>query len=311
MSHKNTKIYPPIQLIFILNYIFATFCQWPKMEVFSEISPLKAVLKQARIKGKSLGLVPTMGALHKGHLSLLEASQKENDLTICSIYVNPAQFNNPKDLLKYPRTIEKDSEMLKKVGCDLLFTPTNNEMYPDAPLIKFDFGHLDKVMEGHFRPGHFSGVALVVAKFFNIVAPDRVYFGQKDWQQFTIIRRMVEELKFDLELKSINTTRETDGLALSSRNQRLNAKQREQAVILFKALDFAKKELVVKKKDFLEVKKSVENMFTEAQDVRLEYFELADSINLKPIISVEQADQPILCIAAYIGEVRLIDNMFI
>ena len=281
------------------------------MEIFNEISPLKAFLKQARLKGKSFGLVPTMGALHKGHISLLEASKRENDLTICSIYVNPAQFDNPKDLDKYPRTIERDSQMLEKVGCDVLFNPTNDQMYPDEPLIKFDFGSLDKVMEGHFRPGHFSGVALVVAKFFNIVAPTRVYFGQKDWQQFTIIRRMVEELKFDLELRSITTTREADGLALSSRNQRLNSEQRKQAVILFKALDFAKYELMKNKSEFTNVKKTVQEMFDYAPGVRLEYFELADSINLMPIANVEESHKPILCIAAYVGEVRLIDNMLL
>ncbi|HEX5167926.1 MAG TPA: pantoate--beta-alanine ligase [Cyclobacteriaceae bacterium] len=281
------------------------------MEIFNEISPLRAFLKQARMSGKTLGFVPTMGALHDGHLSLLKVAKLENDITICSIYVNPAQFNNPSDLSKYPRTIVRDSDMLKKVECDILFNPIDEEIYPDSPQIKFDFGQLDKVMEGHFRPGHFSGVALVVAKLFNIVEPNNVYFGQKDWQQFTIIKRMVQELKFNLELKSIPTTREADGLALSSRNLRLNPTQRGQAHILYEALSFAKEQLWKERHDFPSVYQSVQEMFRDIPGVRLEYFELVDSINLKSISNVDEANHPILCIAAYFGEVRLIDNMFL
>lgn len=281
------------------------------MEIFKEISPLKAFLKQARTGGNSFGLVPTMGALHKGHLSLIEASKAENDITICSIYVNPTQFNNPQDLVKYPRTYEEDLVMLEKVECDVLFSPTNIEMYPDNALMTLNFGPLDKVMEGFFRPGHFSGVALVVSKLFNIVEPDRVYFGQKDWQQFTIIKRMVEEMKFNLEMRNVATTREADGLALSSRNRRLNEKQRTIAPILYQALDSAKIELNSKLDDFANIKRRVEKLFEEHPDVSLEYFELADSENLKLIANVDEADLPILCIAAYVGDVRLIDNMLL
>jgi pantoate--beta-alanine ligase len=200
--------------------------------------------------------------------------------------------------------------MLEKVGCDVLFCPTNDEIYPDNPLIRFDFGPLDKVMEGHFRPGHFSGVALVVAILFHIIEPDRVYFGQKDWQQFTIIKRMVDELKFNLEMISIPTTRETDGLALSSRNLRLQSKQREQAPVLFRALTLAKK-MLLEGNDFAHIHKVVSEMINEMPDVRLEYLELADSINLKSITNVDEASHPILCIAAYFGEVRLIDNLML
>ena len=281
------------------------------MDIFTEISPFKAFLKGVRASGNSIGLVPTMGALHKGHLSLLEASKSENFVTICSIYVNPAQFNNPQDLVKYPRTFDKDSELLKKVGCDVIFSPTNSEMYPEDPMIRFEFGHLDEVMEGKFRPGHFSGVALVVAKLFNIVQPDRVYFGQKDWQQLAIIRRMVEELKFNLSLHSIPTTREPDGLALSSRNQRLLPNQREKASVFYRALTHAKEAMTVKKKPLPGVRESIQKMFNEVSDARLEYLELADSVNLKLLESVEEASRPILCIAGYIGDIRLIDNMFL
>src|SRR5690349_17596092 len=170
------------------------------MQVFNEVAPLKAFLEAKKREGKTVGLVPTMGALHAGHLSIIEASKVANDITVCSIYVNPTQFNNPSDLQKYPRTFDKDTESLKKVECDVLFYPVNEEMYAGSSLLKFDFGHLDKVMEGRFRPGHFSGVALVVSKLFHIVEPHNAYFGQKDWQQFTIIRQLVEELKFNLTL---------------------------------------------------------------------------------------------------------------
>src|SRR5690349_22407745 len=163
------------------------------MEIFKEIAPLKAFLRAKKQAQQSIGLVPTMGALHNGHISLIETSKVANSLTVCSIFVNPAQFNNPSDLLKYPRTLDKDISLLEKVECDVIFCPDSAEMYPEPATIKFDFGQLDKVMEGKFRPGHFSGVALVVSKLFNIVEPDRAYFGQKDWQQFSIIRQMVDE----------------------------------------------------------------------------------------------------------------------
>jgi pantoate--beta-alanine ligase len=201
--------------------------------------------------------------------------------------------------------------MLQKVGCNVLFSPTNSEMYPDPALMKLDFGPLDKVMEGHFRPGHFSGVALVVAKLFNIVEPDKVYFGQKDWQQFTIIKRMVEEMKFNLLLRSVSTTRESDGLALSSRNLRLKENDRKKASTLYKALNQAKEELIGKQTPFSKVSQEIKEMVEEQQGIQLEYFELADSENLKLIADVEEADQPILCIAAFVGDVRLIDNMLL
>ena len=192
------------------------------MEIFNEIAPLRAFLKEIRRSGKSIGLVPTMGALHHGHLALIQASKSANTVTVCTIYVNPTQFNNPADLLKYPRDFQKDAEMLEKVGCDAVFYPSDDEMYGTTSLIKFDFGPLNSVMEGKFRPGHFSGVALVVSKLFNIIGPDNAYFGQKDWQQFAIIQQVVRELKFDLHLHSVNTLRERDGLAILATNLRAN-----------------------------------------------------------------------------------------
>lgn len=268
-------------------------------------------MRQIRSEGKTCGFVPTMGALHAGHVSLLKTSKRENFVTICSIYVNPTQFNNPADLLNYPRTQEQDYELLEKVGCDVLFSPSNETMYPDKPLIKFDFGHLNAVMEGFYRPGHFSGVALVVAKLLNIVQPDRAYFGQKDWQQLTIIARLVEELMINSEIRAVPTTREPSGLALSSRNKRLKPEEREIATIFYKVLTYAKNALTVDKVDFSEVARRAREMFAQDDRHRLEYIELVDSKNLKSIRSVEEAERPIICIAGYVGEVRLIDNMFL
>ncbi|HEY8934429.1 MAG TPA: pantoate--beta-alanine ligase [Cyclobacteriaceae bacterium] len=280
------------------------------MEVFKEIKPLKAYLNDQRLQGNSVGLVPTMGALHQGHISLIQASKLQNQITICSIYVNPAQFNNPDDLLKYPRTLEKDNELLKQIGCDAVFCPDNNEMYPEPSIINIDFGSLGTVMEGKFRPGHFSGVALVLSKFFHIIKPDHAYFGQKDWQQFAIVQKLVDELMFDLTLHRVETLREKDGLAMSSRNQRLNAVEREKAVVFYQSLIMAKGALQAgyEIKDVIEI---ITKDFNR-QGVRLEYFEVVDSKNLNVLNSVKGGvNQPIMCIAGYVGEVRLIDNMFL
>jgi pantoate--beta-alanine ligase len=280
------------------------------MEIFKEISPLKAFLKDVRKAGKTIGLVPTMGALHRGHLSLIDASKASNDVTISTVFVNPTQFNNPNDLLQYPRTLDKDTEMLKEVRCDVLFAPEISELYPSPSTLRLDFGALDKVMEGQFRPGHFSGVGLVVSKLFNIIQPDSAYFGQKDWQQFAVISKLVEELNFPLTLHSVATLREPDGLALSSRNLRLSSEQRKVATVFYRALQLAQRELQ-SRIDINVVKRKVKDLVEHERDVKLEYFELADSKNLNVLEHVDKANQPILCIAGFVGEVRLIDNLFL
>lgn len=280
------------------------------MQIFQQIAPLKAYLRELKHQGKSIGLVPTMGALHAGHLALFERSKKDNDITVGSIFVNPIQFNNPNDLLHYPRDLEKDIALLESSGCHVLFNPSNEEMYPEASVLKLDFGHLDKDMEGQFRPGHFSGVALVVSKLFNIVQPDNAYFGQKDWQQFTIVRKLTEELNFNVVLHSVETLREEDGLALSSRNRRLTPAQRQRANVFYKGL-LAAKTALKNGKTIEYVKKFVKETVEAFPDVRLEYFELADSKNLKPLKNVDQSERPIICIAGYVGDIRLIDNMFL
>jgi len=280
------------------------------MEIFKKIAPLKVYLEEIRRSGKTIGLVPTMGALHKGHIALISASRAQNSHTICSIYVNPMQFNNPADLQKYPRTLEQDVKLLEAAGCDVLFYPDNEDMYEGKSVLKFDFGDLDKVMEVKYRPGHFSGVALVVSKLFNIVDPDNAYFGQKDWQQFAVIQQVVTELKFGLTLHSIPTLRETDGLAMSSRNLRLNGMERQQATIFYNALSLAKEKLK-KGEEIARVKRLVGEMVEKADGVKLEYFEVAESNSLNLLEAVDGVERPILCIAGYVGEVRLIDNMFL
>jgi pantoate--beta-alanine ligase len=280
------------------------------MEIFKQIAPLKAFLKDLKCQGKSVGLVPTMGALHEGHVALVKACQAHNHVSVGSIFVNPVQFNNQNDLIKYPRSIEQDTKLLEMVGCNVLFNPDNLEMYPETTTLTIDFGNLDKVMEGRFRPGHFSGVALVVSKLFNIVQPDRAYFGQKDWQQFAIIQKLTEELNFGVGLHSVGTLRESDGLALSSRNIRLDREERQKASIFYKSLLKAKSALNGGR-HLNDVKRSVEASINAVPEVTLEYFELADSKNLNLLENVEHSTNPIMCIAGYVGEIRLIDNMFV
>jgi pantoate--beta-alanine ligase len=276
------------------------------MEIFKEIASLKAFLKQFQQPGDSIGFVPTMGALHAGHLALVDASRKENTLTVCSIFVNPTQFNNPGDLAKYPNTLQQDVELLKKVGCDVLFCPTQTEMYPHQDHIRFDFGFLDKILEGEFRPGHFSGVGLVVSKLLNIVAPQRAYFGQKDFQQTMIVRKLVADLNLDVELKLVRIMREPDGLAMSSRNARLSTDQRKNALVFYEGLQKAKT-LLLAGEEFENVKVEVKQFCESQPEIKLEYLALADSTNLSLIKSV--TPQSILLIAGYAGEVRLIDNL--
>lgn len=261
------------------------------------------------MQGKSIGLVPTMGALHEGHLHLIRQSKEQNDIAVCSIFVNPAQFNLLADLDKYPRTLENDSALLEREKCDVLFCPPAVEMYPTQKSMTIEVGQLDLVLEGKFRPGHFSGVALVVSKLFNIVQPSQAYFGQKDFQQVQVIKKLIADFNYPIELKVVPTVREADGLAMSSRNQRLTAVQRIRALVLFKGLMLAK-QLLQKGVAWPDVKNSVAATFLNA-DVQLEYLELANPENLNSLANVVPETKAILLVAAYVGEVRLIDNMMV
>lgn len=280
------------------------------MEIFEEIEPLRAFLKGKREALKSIGLVPTMGALHDGHLALIRASKAENEVTVSSIYINPTQFNNQADLDKYPRTREADIKLLEAEGCDVLFAPQNAEMYSENQSLIFDFGTLDKVLEGKFRPGHFSGVALVVSKLFNIVQPDMAYFGQKDYQQFQVINRLKEELKFSIQLRSVPIIREKSGLALSSRNQRLSEQDKRNALFLYETLSEAKAQLL-NGASFSKVRLEAEARVKKYEGVKLEYFELANKNTLQELGDIRDFKNGILLIAAFVNEVRLIDNMLL
>ena len=277
------------------------------MEIVHTIKDLQAALAVLRAQGKTVGLVPTMGALHAGHASLVKRCVAENDAAVVSVFVNPTQFNDKNDLAKYPRTLEADCSLLDQCGAAFAFAPSVEEMYPEPDTRQFSYAPLDTVMEGKFRPGHFNGVCQIVSKLFEAVKPDRAYFGEKDFQQLAIIREMVRQLKFPLEIVGCPIVREEDGLALSSRNARLSAEERQQALkisqILFASRDFAKTHTVA------ETQKFVEDAIEAAPGLRLEYFELVDGNTLQKIANWEDTQYAVGCITVFCGEVRLIDNI--
>lgn len=275
--------------------------------VVDKISDLKTMLQGFRSEGKSIGFVPTMGALHKGHVSLVERSVAENDITVVSIFVNPTQFNDKNDLKNYPRMPEKDIAMLEAVGVNVVFMPTESEIYPEPDTRVFDFGMLDKVMEGKFRPGHFNGVAQVVSKLFDIVEPHRAYFGQKDYQQLAIIRAMVRMLGYRIEIVGCPIVREPDGLAMSSRNLLLTPEHRKSAPLIYQTLAEARN-----KTNELSVKEMIDwvvNGINSDPNLKVEYFELADADSLLPVQGWDHPNGIVGCIAVWAGNIRLIDNM--
>ena len=276
------------------------------MHIFREIRPLRAYLKLLNSTQNSVGLVPTMGALHEGHLSLVQASKKQNSHTVCSIYLNPAQFTNQADLIHYPRTLDKDIELLGRGGCEAVFCPSTDEMYAADPATTIDVGRTGAVLEGAFRPGHFNGVALVVSKLFNILQPQRAYFGQKDFQQFMIIEQLVHDLNFDIELVCVPIVREPDGLAMSSRNMRLTPDERKRSTILYQCL-LRTREGLIQGQSF-EHLQTIAKGACNQQQVDLEYLALADRNTLAPASELKDA---VLLIAARVGDIRLIDNIFV
>ncbi|MGF1532547.1 MAG: pantoate--beta-alanine ligase [Bernardetiaceae bacterium] len=267
------------------------------------------VNERKNIKG-SVGFVPTMGALHAGHLALITQSRQENDLTVCSIFVNPTQFNNAEDLQNYPRTEAADADKLRTAGCDVLLIPPAAEVYASIPRISFAFDGLDKAMEGQHRPGHFNGVALIVSKLLHWVNPDRAYFGQKDWQQFVIVRQLVRDLSFPVSVIACPTVREPDGLALSSRNQRLSAAQRQQAPQIYRVLQAAATHLHAGISPAQVTQTAMETLAATA-GFDPEYFVVADAETLQPINKMPDTGRIILATAVYLRPVRLIDNLLI
>lgn len=282
------------------------------MQVFDNIKELRQFLSAIRQKGQSIGLVPTMGALHHGHLSLLAEAQKENEVTVCSIYVNPTQFENATDLAKYPRLMEQDLALLQEQGCSAVFAPSDKEMYPQGlkPALSMDFGRLETIMEGKYRKGHFNGVGVVVSKLFHIVQPDRAYFGQKDLQQFAVIHQLVSELSFSIELKRCPIIREEDGLALSSRNLRLSPKDRTVAPRLYETLQLTEK-LLLEGEGLSEIRNQAISYISKHRDFKLEYFEITSLPSLEPLEQLNGEKEVSVCIAAHLGQIRLIDNIIV
>jgi pantoate--beta-alanine ligase len=276
-----------------------------QMKVFDTINETENHLKS--FQNKSIGFVPTMGALHEGHIALIKKSVAKNDLTVCSIFVNPTQFNNPEDLKKYPRTLDEDCKMLEEAGCDVVFAPTAEEMYPNLPQIKLNFGYLEEIMEGKFRPGHFNGVGIVVAKLFHIVKPNKTYFGQKDIQQVAVINRLIKDLSFDLEMIVCDTIRENDGLAMSSRNRRLSNEARDLAPKIYESLKLGEK-LLLAGESTESVKSKVSEFFLNYPEFELEYYEITDFESLESISEHSPKRRTAIIIAAHLGGVRLIDN---
>ncbi len=258
--------------------------------------------------GKTIGFVPTMGALHRGHQRLLECSVNETDTTICSIFVNPTQFNNPLDLHNYPRDLASDTEILMQTGCDAVFIPEVREMYQKPTFVRIDFGMLESTMEGSSRPGHFSGVGIVVAKLFHIVNPDKAYFGKKDLQQLAVIKSLVKDLDFNIEIVPVDTVRENNGLAMSSRNRLLSDDEKTVALNLYTSLLLAREKLI-KGLTPAEIKTNITMHLEQFSGLKLEYFEIVDSDTLQSIETIKSAPSVSICIAAHVGKVRLIDNI--
>ena len=275
------------------------------MKVFESVKELRTELDKAEQSG--IGFVPTMGALHAGHRSLVERARRENGTVVVSVFVNPTQFNDKNDLKHYPRTPEADARLLEEAGADFVLMPTVEEIYPQPDTRQFDFGLIDKVMEGATRPGHFNGVAQVVSRLFDIVRPARAYFGEKDFQQIAVIRAMVRQLNIPVTINACPIVREGDGLALSSRNTRLTPEQRQKAPLIARTLK--ESTTFVPEKSVQEVIDYVVNTINSDPVMEVEYYEIVDGNTLESIKNWSDTDYPVGCITVYCGEVRLIDNI--
>lgn len=279
------------------------------MEIIRTVDRLRKAVAEARAEGKTIGLVPTMGALHDGHMSLMRRARGENDVVVASVFVNPTQFNNKEDLATYPRTEEADCEKLETAGVDIAFIPSVEEVYPEPDTRQFALGAVAETMEGAMRPGHFNGVAQVVSKLFAMVEPTRAYFGEKDFQQIAVIRKMVQLEGFDLEIVDCPICRESDGLAMSSRNTRLTPEQREVAPVIHRVLsssvDWAKDHTLA------ETKRYVIEEINSFPHMEVEYYEIVDPLTMQPLESWDSLcnGRPVGCVTAYCGKVRLIDNI--
>lgn len=277
------------------------------MKVIRTISELRQELSTLRETGKKIGFVPTMGALHQGHASLVKRAVEENDVAVVSVFVNPTQFNDKNDLKNYPRDLQADCKLLETIGASIVFAPEVEEMYPEPDTRTFGFAPLDTVMEGACRPGHFNGVAQIVSKLFYAVEPDRAYFGEKDFQQLAIIRAMVKQLNIDVEIIGCPIVRESDGLALSSRNMLLTSEERQRALTISRTL-FASVEYAATH-TLAETKSYVEEAINATEGLQLEYFQIVDGDSLQEVAKWEDSNYLVGCIALFCGKIRLIDNI--
>ena len=278
------------------------------MKVISTVAQLREVVADAKKAGAKIGLVPTMGALHAGHVSLIERARQECDFVVVSVFVNPTQFNNPDDLRTYPRTIDADCAKLEAAGVDVAFVPTVEEIYPEPDTRVFDLGPVAEVMEGAMRPGHFNGVAQIVSKLFDYVKPHRAYFGEKDYQQIAVIRRMVEIEGFDLEIVPCPIKRHDDGLAMSSRNVRLSAEQRAKAPQIHHILAQSVEESI-NNHDIKALQQSVVDAINAFDGMEVEYYQIVDAYSLQPVTEWDGKQPLVGCVTVWMGDVRLIDNI--
>lgn len=272
---------------------------------------MRSMIAEERKKNHSIGFVPTMGALHAGHLSLVKKAKEENDICIVSIFVNPLQFNNKEDFNKYPIQSDQDIHLLKQAGCNIIFMPEITDFYPSEPGISVNVGLLDSILEGAHRPGHFSGVAIVICKLFNIIQPDKAYFGQKDLQQVAVINQLVRELSFQVEIISCPIIREKSGLAMSSRNMRLTDKGRELAANIYKALCLMAEKIITGEPDAKTIQQVGMQFLATIPQIKVEYLEIVNGETLENVSSITQRSKIGICIAAFVEDVRLIDNLVI
>ncbi len=281
------------------------------MIVVNTRNDLQETLENHRVLGKTVGFVPTMGALHMGHLSLLEQAKAENDIVVCSIFVNPTQFNDPKDLDKYPRPIENDIDMLQSVNCDILFLPEVNEMYSNNEVWEHSFGEIETLWEGAMRPGHFKGVAQIVYKLLSLVHPNKSYFGQKDYQQTVIVKKLCKDFSLSTEIIVCKVIREANGLAMSSRNIRLSETERQEASKIYEALISSKMLVQQKVYNISYIIEQATAKLLEINNVTLEYISIVDAENMLEVSEINENSKQLMIIALRIGNTRLIDNMFI
>lgn len=281
------------------------------MIVFKKIDGIKKYLKHQKIGGLQIGFVPTMGALHQGHLSLIEMSKKSTEITVCSIFVNPTQFNDSRDFEKYPITIENDILLLEKAGCDVLFLPLAEEIYPNGTALTtaYNLGNLETILEGKFRPNHFQGVCQIVHRLLKIVQPNELFLGQKDYQQCQVIKKMMQLNGIQAELKISNTLRETSGLAMSSRNMRLSEADKQKATAIYESLKFIQKN--INTNSIIDLKQEATKALLKSGFKKVDYVEICDAITLQPITTNEKSSQKIALVAAFLNDVRLIDNLIL